>query len=125
VASALAADRAIDGPGSTAGILYGTVVRHPTTTTRVIEYAYPEAFAGTVDITLAVPAAYTGHLWETTNTLDESLGRLTNLDVVYLLTSTARDPRGAIGDTLDSVGWRLVSTQSIGMVDILRYERDL
>lgn len=125
VASALAADRAEDGPRSTAGILYGTVVRHPTATTRVIEYAYPEAFAGTVDITLAVPAAYTGRLWETTNTLDESLGRLTGVDVVYLLTSTARDPRGPISDTLDSVGWRLVSTQTVGLVDILRYERDL
>lgn len=123
VASSLAADRAEDGPESTAGILYGTVMRHPTATTRVIAYAYPDAFAGTVDLTLQTPAAQTGQLWETTEPLGDSLGRLADVDAVYLLTSTERDPRREIGQTLGSAGWRLMSITTVGLVDILRYTR--
>ena len=122
VADYIAAQRA-EHPAAAVGVLYGTVAHHPTTTTRVIEYSYPAAFAGTVDITLQTPAAETGQLWETTSPLPDSLARTTGLDTIYLVTSTARDPRPATTQALASVGWRLESTKVIGLIDVLEYTR--
>ena len=123
VADLVASQRALDGPDATTAIVYGSVQRHPIATSRVMAYAYPDAFAGTIDVTLGTPAAETGQLWETRIPLLDGLPRLANADVVYLITSTSRDARPATTDTLRTAGWHVADEWSFTAVNVLRYER--
>lgn len=123
VADLIVEQRALDGPDSTAGVVYGSVQRHPTASARVMALAYPRAFAGTVDVTLGVPAAQTGQLWETRIPLADGIPRLRGVDAVYLVTSVARDARPAVTDTLATDGWRVTDSWSLTAVNVLRYER--
>ena len=123
VADLIAAERALDGPDSTTAIVYGSVQRHPIATSRVMAYSYPEAFAGTIDVTLGTPAAETAQLWETRISLADGLPRLANADVVYLITSVSRDARPATTDTLRTAGWHVTDEWSLTSVNVLRYER--
>ena len=125
VAGYLTEQRAAAGPDSTAAIVYGTVQRHPTASARVMAYAYPEAFAGTVDLTIGTPAAETGELWETRRALAAVVPtlRLQQADVVYLITSKSRDQRPAVTQILASKGWTLSAAKSLSEVNVLTYER--
>jgi mannosyltransferase len=123
VADLIASERALDGPGSTTAIVYGSVQRHPIATSRVMAYAYPDAFAGTIDVTLGTPAAETAQLWETRIPLMDGLPRLATADVVYLITSTSRDARPATTDTLRTAGWHVAEEWNLTSVNVLRYER--
>jgi len=123
VADLVAASRAEDGADSTTAIVYGNIARHPIASARVIAYSYPEAFAGTVDVTLGTPAAETGALWETRIPLAEGLPRLRDADVVYLVTSVTRDRRPETTETLADAGWHLTEEWNLAEVNVLRYER--
>ena len=123
VADLISAERAGDGPEVTTAIVYGAVQRHPIATSRVMAYSYPDAFAGTVDVTLGTPAAETGELWETRIPLSEGLPRLAGADVVYLITSVARDQRPATTDTLRTAGWHVADEWHLTAVNVVRYER--
>jgi mannosyltransferase len=123
VADLIAAERALDGPEATTAIVYGSVQRHPIASARVMAYSYPDAFAGTIDVTLGTPAAETGQLWETRIPLMDGLPRLATADVVYLITSKSRDARPATTDTLRTAGWHVVEEWSLTAVRVLRYER--
>ena len=124
VADLVASERAADGPGSQTAVVYGNVARHPIASTRVIAYSYPEAFEGTIDVTLGTPAAETDGLWETRIPLAEGLPRLVAADVVYLVTSTTRDRRAETTETLADAGWRVTEEWNLSEVNVLRYERD-
>lgn len=123
VAALVEEQRAEDGPGTTA-IIYGPVRYHPTATSRVIAYTYPDAFEGTVDVTIDTPAGETGELWETRNRLDESLDRLAGSDVAYLVTSVKRDRRESTTETLATIGWSPTDEWNLGDTNVLRFERD-
>ena len=123
VADLVAAERASDGPDSTTAIVYGGVQRHPIATSRVIAYSYPDAFAGTIDVTLGTPAAETSQLWETRIALRDGLPRIADADVVFLIASVARDARPATTDTLRTDGWTAVEEWSFTSVNVIRYER--
>jgi len=124
VADLVASERAADGSGSQTAVVYGNVARHPIASTRVIAYSYPEAFEGTIDVTLGTPAAETDGLWETRIPLAEGLPRLVAADVVYLVTSTTRDRRAETTETLADAGWRVTEEWNLSEVNVLRYERD-
>ena len=121
VAAFIAADR---GDAEVA-IIYGPVYGHPTATARVMAYAYPDAFADTVDATIVTPAAESGRLWETTAPLSSTLDRLAGVEVTYLITSTSRDLRPQTTATMLSDGWHVASTTSFTHVNVIRYERAL
>jgi mannosyltransferase len=121
VADVIAAQRADDGAASTTAMIYGWVRRHPSATSRVIAYSYPEAFAGTVDVTLDVPAAETGRLWETRAPLASRLDRVQQADAAYLVTSIKRDLRPQTTETLASIGWEPTDEWNIADVNIVRY----
>ena len=123
VADLVAASRADDGPGSTTAIVYGNIARHPIASARVIAYSYPDAFTGTVDVTLGTPAADTGALWETRIPLAEGLPRLAGADVVYLVTSVTRDRRPETTETLADAGWHATEEWNLSEVNVVRYER--
>lgn len=123
VADLIAAERADDAPGSTTAIIYGWVRYHPSATSRVIAYSYPDAFRGTIDVTLGTPAFETGQLWETRQPLAESLDRLESADVTYLITSTKRDLRAETTATLATEGWRPTDTWRIADVNVVQYEK--
>jgi len=123
VADLIQTQRTLAGPDSSTAIVYGSVQGHPIASSRVIAYAYPRAFAGTVDVTLDTPAAETGELWETRIPLIDGLPRLANADVVYLITSVSRDARPATADTLRTAGWHETASWSLTSVNVVRYER--
>lgn len=123
VADWVAADRAADGADSSTAIVYGNVYGHPTATTRVIAYAYPSAFADTIDVTLDTPAAETGRLWESRLPLAETVYRAADADVTYLVTSTSRDRRPAVIETMQDAGWRVVDTEDFPNLAIVKFER--
>lgn len=123
VADLIAADRA-DDPGSETGIIYGTVQRHRSATARVIEYAYPDAFDGTVDITLRTSAADSGRLWEYTNPIADSTDRLRGLDTVYLITGRTRDQRPETIRVMRLAGWEVTERWDFPSVHVLRFERE-
>jgi len=124
VADLIASQRALDGPDTTTAVVYGGVQRHPIASARVMAYSYPDAFAGTIDVTLGTPAAETGELWETRIPLMDGLPRLATADVVYLITSKSRDARPATTDTLRAAGWHVATEWDLTSVRVLRYERD-
>ena len=121
VAELIASERAASDADTTA-IIYGWVRYHPSTTSRVIAYSYPEAFEGTVDVTLETPAAQTGGLWAEAHPIEESLERLDGADVAYLITSIKRDLRPETTAALASIGWELTESWNLTDVNVLRYE---
>jgi len=99
-------------------IIYGTVYKHPTATARVIQYAYPAAFAGTSDPQLATSAADSGRLWEYTKPLSPAI----DADTVLLVTSTSRDQIPAVTATLS--GWHVVEQWHLTHVNVVKFERN-
>ena len=122
VAQLIADERRADGDPSTA-IIHDAVAKHPRATSRVIAYAYPAAFEGTIDVTLDVPAADTGRLWETTVPLDAALPRLSGADSTYLLTSRYDDATLATAATLAPLGWRIADRWTISDVEVVHFTR--
>jgi len=122
VAALVAAQRAEDGADSRTAMIWGPVRYHAAATARVIEYSYPYAFDGTVDVTLRTPAAEASGLWETRGRLDESLDRLEGADAAYLVTSIKRDRRASTTEALSTIGWVPTDEWNLVDVNILRYE---
>ena len=121
VASLIAAQRAAAGPNVTTGILYGPLRHHFAATTREIEYAYPEAFAGTVDITLSKPAGARPDLWETHHSLTNDIPMVQSTDVVYLITSVKQDRRPSTAATLSTIGWYAIAEWHFRSVNVVEY----
>jgi mannosyltransferase len=103
-------------------IIYGPVRYHPTATTRVISIAYPAAFVGTTDVTLAIPGAERGTLWETHHPLEQSLERLADSHTVYLITSVKQDRRPSTTALLSSLGWSKTRQWHFTDVTVVRYD---
>ena len=122
VADLIAEERAAH-PGETAAIIYGPVRQHPSATTRVIAYSYPDAFEGLIDVKLKTPAAQTGDLWETRYPLDEVTDRFTGVDAVWLVTSDKQDWRPSVTAKLANLGFSRVEEWGLTGVNVLRYER--
>ena len=114
--------RARDGADKSTAIIYGWVRHHPTATSRVIAYAYPDAFDGTTDVLLDVPAAETGQLWETRAPLASRLPVVQQADVAYLITSTKRDLRPDTTAALAGIGWEPTEEWTIRDVNVVRYQ---
>lgn len=123
IAELIDSERTALGPNVTTGIIYGNVQRHPTATARVMAYSYPDAYEGTVDITLRTPAAETAQLWETRAPITASTDRLRDVDVAYLITSNARDLQPITTNVLDSVGWQIAESWEFTSVQVVKYER--
>jgi len=122
VADLIAGERAAH-PDENAAIIYGPVRQHPSATTRVIAYSYPDAFAGLIDVKLKAPAAQTGGLWETRYPLDEVTHRFVGVDAVWLVTSDKQDWRPSVTEKMADLGYRLVEEWGLTGVNVLRYER--
>jgi mannosyltransferase len=122
VADLMARERAAH-PGEDAAIIYGPVRQHPSATTRVIAYSYPDAFAGLLDVKLKTPAAQTGNLWETRYPLDEVTDRFVGIDAVWLVTSDKQDWRPSVTRKLADLGYTKVEEWGLTGVNVLRYER--
>jgi mannosyltransferase len=103
-------------------IIFGNVQKHPTATSRVIEYAYPAAFAGTTDVTLGTSAAASGKLWEDVLPLADTLDRLSGKTEAFLITSKSRDLRPETTAELASIGWQPTVEWSLAKVHVVRYE---
>lgn len=123
VADIVAAERATEPEGTREGIVYGPVRRHPSATSRIIEYTYPDAFRGLDDLTLETPAAETGGLWEEQYDLEEVLDRVDDLDSVWLVTSDRQDWRPRVTELLASKGFTLDDQWQVPRTNVLLYRR--
>ena len=123
VADLIAAERALEPAGRGEAIIYGPVRQHPSATTRVIAYSYPDAFAGLLDVKLKTPAAETGQLWETRYPLDEVTDRFTGMDTVWLVTSNKQDWRPSVTAKLAVLGYDLNTEWNLTGVNVLRFQK--
>lgn len=123
VADLIARERAAETVGTTDAVIFGPVRRHPTATSRVIEVAYPEAFAGMTDINLDTTGALRGTLWESIYPLSERLDVANEADVIYLITSNKRDWRGGVAARLAPLGFSITEQWKLTGVNVLRFER--
>jgi mannosyltransferase len=127
VASFIAAERTAPSAATSVtapqAIIYGPVRKHLAATTRVIEYAYPAAFDGLIDLKLKTPAAETGKLWETRYPLAEVTARLAGVDTVWLVTSTKQDWRPSVTTALAAEGYAPDGEWAFTNVNVLRYTR--
>ena len=124
VADTVGAERALDAPGTPTAVIWGNLKGHRLATARVVAYSYPDAFEGTVDVTLETPAAESWRLWEKRGPLAENLDRLDGVEVAYLITSTTRDRRPATTAIMIEQGFSLVSSETLADLNVLRFERD-
>jgi mannosyltransferase len=123
VAELIDADRAADATAIDAGIVWGPVRRHPTATSRIIQYSYPDAFVGLEDFTLKTPASDTGRLWEEQYPLENVLGRTADLDVVWLVTSNRQDWRPRVTGLLATQGFTVEEEWSLSRTNVLKFSR--
>lgn len=123
VADLIARERAAETVGTKDAVIFGPVRRHPTATSRVIEVAYPDAFAGMTDINLDTPGALRGNLWESIHPLSERLDVANEADVIYLITSNKRDWRGGVAARLAPLGFSITEQWKLTGVNVLRFER--
>ena len=123
VADLIARERAAETVGTKDAVIFGPVRRHPTATSRVIEVAYPDAFAGMTDINLETPGAERGTLWESIYPLSERLAVANEADVIYLITSNKRDWRGGVTARLATLGFSITEQWKLTGVNVLRFER--
>ena len=124
VSALLAGERAAaPGGGAADGVIYGPVRQHPSATTRVIAYSYPDGFEGTVDLNLRTPAAQTDGLWETRYPLAEVQDRFEGLDTVWLVTSDKQDWRPSIRSKMGALGFSFDTEWNLTGVNVLRFTR--
>ena len=123
VASFFASERATEPAGQADGIIWGPVRQHMVATSRVIEYAYPAPFVGTVDIKLKQPAGETGKLWESRYLLQDVMDRFDGLNTVWLITSDKQDWRESVGQKMADMGFTEDGRWSFNRTNVVRYER--
>ncbi len=123
VAAFFAEERAAEPADQVDGIIWGPVRQHRVATSRVIEYAYPAPFEGTVDIKLKQPAAETGRLWESRYLLQDVMDRFDGLDTVWLITSDKQDWRASVTAKLATLGYHPVGEWAFNRTNVLRYEK--
>ena len=123
VADLVSEQRALEPAGTSEGVVFGPVRRHPKATSRIIENTYPQAFEGMSDFTLETPAAETGGLWETQYPLEDVIDRTDDLDVVWLITSDKQDWRPRVTSDLAARGFRVADEWHLTRTNVLKYER--
>jgi mannosyltransferase len=123
VADFFAAQRAAEPAGQADGIIWGPVRQHKVATSRVIEYAYPAPFVGTVDINLKKPAGETAKLWESRFLLKDVMDRFDGLDTVWLITSDKQDWRASVTAKLAPLGYHPDGEWSFNRTNVLRFTR--
>jgi mannosyltransferase len=123
VAELIGSDRSAETTDIDAGIVWGPVRRHPTATSRIIQYSYPEAFVGLDDFTLKTSASDTGRLWEEQYPLENVLGRTTDLDVVWLVTSDRQDWRPRVTALLATQGFTVEDEWNLPRTNVLKFSR--
>jgi mannosyltransferase len=123
VADLIAAERAREPAGIGEAIIYGPVRQHPSATTRVIAYSYPDAFEGLVDVKLETPGAETGQLWETRYPLREVTDRFEGMDTVWLVTSNKQDWRPSVTAKLSALDYSLHAEWNLTGVNVLRFQK--
>jgi len=120
VAAWITADRA--DAGETA-VVYGHLRFHGRATAEVIATAYPEAFAGMTDATLARSAADAGTLWAERTPIADSSARLDGAQRTYLIGSEVQHDLEDQALVIDRAGFTEIERVRIGHVVIVRFDR--
>jgi mannosyltransferase len=112
IASSLPAD-------ASSAVVFGSIAYHPGATARVIDYAYPWAFASLDDVGLDQPVGASDRLWETANPVDAAM--LEDHDAVILV-SSGRD-RMVNQQAIEGAGFTEVGHWHYTNLGVRLYER--
>ncbi|WP_423922936.1 glycosyltransferase family 39 protein [Frigoribacterium sp. 2-23] len=123
VADLIATQRAAEPEGTTEGVVYGPVRRHPKATSRIIAEMYPAPFQGMSDFTLLKTGAENNTLWETQASLESTISATDSLDVVYLITSNKQDWRPRVTADLTARGFHLDHEWKLTRTNVLKFTR--
>jgi len=104
-------------------VIWGPLRKHRAATSRVIEYSYPDAFAGLVDVKLAKTGAENGTLWESAYPLEGVTDRFDGASVAWLITSDKQDWRPSVAEKLAALGFRVEREWNVSTTNIVRYVR--
>lgn len=103
------------------GVVFDEGVR-PSRKPRLAMHLYPEGFANTTDLGIAIPYDHTGGLWDVTASLDEQPGILNGHDRVWVI---ARSKTGTADDVaaLERAGFAAESRHRVHTDVVTLYER--
>lgn len=93
---------------------------------RALRIAYPDAFGTMLDLTLTATPAASGTLWGTSATLEDSLGRLADVNTLWVVVRDDHPAANLDTDlaTLDAAGLGVVADHSTRRTTILELRRD-
>lgn len=123
VADLVASQRAAEPAGTKGAVIYGPVRRHPSAKSRIIADTYPAAFVGLDDITLDKTINQVDGLWETQHRVLTVIDKITDDDVVWLITSNKQDWRPSITADLAQQGFHIAQQWSLPRTNVVKYER--
>jgi mannosyltransferase len=111
-------------PDADEGVVYGSVWKHPSTTTQIIRDAYPSAFAGMTDLASTTSGAATGRLWDTNGDIATTVpARLGDIDTVWYLGAKSRSIRHELTTTLEAEGFVETHEWMAGTTVVSEYTR--
>jgi mannosyltransferase len=111
-------------PAADEGVIYGSVVKHPSTTAQIIADAYPTAFEGMTDLAAVTNGAERGRLWDTNGDIATTVpARLGDIDTVWFVGGTTRNIEPQVTTTLGANGFHVAGYWKAGSVIITEYTR--
>jgi mannosyltransferase len=123
IAAAVETGRASEPRGSYDVAVYGALPKRTAVTTRLIANAYPSAFSGMGDLTLAKTATEKGTLWDDAVPLGERISKLGTADFVWVVGSHAAHSASEATPLLVKEGFTIDLRETVGGADILRFAR--
>jgi mannosyltransferase len=123
VAALVAAERAAEPSGQVDAAIYGPLRDHPDANMAMLALAYPQQFAGLVDVKAGESAGDRGTLWAGRVPLAETRDRLERTRVVWMITSDKRDWRPGVSAQLAAWGYRHDAEWHFTGINVVRYVR--
>lgn len=122
IAAAVARDR-----GASSGLrdvaIFGPLPKRNANSSRLVAVAYPRAFYGMGDLTLARTGAESGTLWGTDDELAARLGKLSTADRIISVRATTVDWPVDLQRELERRGFRVDSDVQAGGAVVTKYVR--
>lgn len=123
VAALIASERATEPAGQTDAVVYGPLRRHPDADMAMLALAYPQQFAGLVDLKAGESAGELGTLWAGRIPLADAHARTADSRVIWMVTSDKRDWRPGVGGQLAAWGYHQDAQWQFTGINVVRYVR--
>lgn len=126
VAALLASERAGEDAAEPSGradaVIYAPLRKHPEADMSMLALAYPQQFAGLIDLTRGETAGQLGRLWSGRIPLSGARPRLDGARAIWLISPDTQDSRPAVQTQLAAWGYRFDRQWQFAGVNVVRYE---